>query len=43
VPLIALGLGYGLNSIYEWAGTIVVAAIHLVMVFFMGKMLFKSK
>lgn len=43
VPLAALGLGYGLNGIHEWAGTVIVAIFHLVMIFFMGKMLLKAK
>lgn len=43
VPLIALGVGWGLNHLHEWAGTIVVGAAHLFIIFTMGKAVFAKR
>jgi predicted RND superfamily exporter protein len=43
VPLLALGVGLGLNNVQEWAGTAIVGVAHALILFGMIRPLFANR
>lgn len=43
VPLLALGVGLGLNKVQEWAGTAIVGVAHALILFSMIRRLFAKR
>jgi hypothetical protein len=43
VPLLALGMGLGLNKVQEWAGTAIVGGAHALILFSMIRPLFANR